>query len=55
MDIINTFENINNTKLNYQYVNRRSGDIDIVYSNINKAKNILKWKTKYELEDMLKL
>ena len=38
LDIINTFEKVNNVKVNYKIVNRRPGDIAACYSDPTKAK-----------------
>lgn len=52
LDIINEFEKVNNIKINYKIVNRRSGDIAICYSDPTKAKNELGWTAEKTLEDM---
>ncbi len=54
LDIINTFEKVNNIKVPYKIVERREGDIDSCYSNPEKAKKELNFTAKYTLEDMLK-
>ena len=41
LDIINTFEKVNNVKVNYKIVNRRPGDIAACYSDPTKAKEEL--------------
>ena len=54
LELVNMFEKVNNVKVNYQIVGRREGDIDECYSDPSKAKKELNFKTKYNLEDMVK-
>jgi UDP-glucose 4-epimerase len=53
--LIDSFEKINNAKLNYTYVNRRCGDIDISYSDSTLANTELNWVAKYNINDMVML
>ena len=41
-------------KIPYKLVPRRAGDIATCYSNPQKAKEILGWEAKHNLEDMCK-
>ena len=52
LDIINTFEKVNNVKVNYKIVNRRPGDIAACYSDPTKAKEKLGFVATKTLEDM---
>ena len=52
LDIINTFERVNNVKINYKIAPRREGDIASCYSNADKALKELGFKTTKTLEDM---
>jgi UDP-glucose 4-epimerase len=54
LDMVNTFENVNNIKIPYKIVARRAGDIDKFYSDPRKAKLELGFETKKTLEDMCK-
>ena len=54
LDIVNTFEKVNNIKIPYKIAKRRDGDIATCYSNTEKANKELGFKAKYTLEDMLK-
>tara|TARA_Y100000389_G_scaffold111079_1_gene108162 strand:- start:9417 stop:10415 length:999 start_codon:yes stop_codon:yes gene_type:complete len=54
LDLINSFEKSTDKKVNYKIVGRRDGDIEAIYCNPKKANNILEWKTKYDLFDMMK-
>lgn len=55
LDVITTFEQINNTKLNYKIVGRREGDVMAFYADNTKANKLLDWQCKYTLQDMVKL
>lgn len=52
LDIINTFERVNNVKVPYKIVARRPGDIAICYSDPKKAKVELGFTATKTLEDM---
>ena len=52
LDIVNTFEEVNNVKVPYVISPRRPGDVDEVYSKPDKAKKLLGWEAKRTLEDM---
>ena len=54
LEIIKTFEKVNNINIPYEIVGRREGDIDECYSDHTKAKKELNFKAKYTLEDMVK-
>ncbi len=55
LEAISVVENVYNVKLNYDYFDRREGDISISYADISRANNILKWQAKHGLEAMVKL
>jgi UDP-glucose 4-epimerase len=52
LDIVNTFEKVNNIKIPYQIVPRRPGDIAINYANPKKANEELGWFAQKGIEDM---
>lgn len=54
LDLVNTFEKVNNIKIKYKIAPRRSGDIAICYSDPSKAKRELNFEATKALEDMLK-
>lgn len=54
LEIVKTFEKVNNIKIPYEIVERREGDIDECYSDPSKALKELNFKAKYTLEDMVK-
>ena len=53
MELIKTFENVNNVKVPYEIAPRRPGDVPVVYANADKAKENLGWKAEKSLEEML--
>ena len=54
LDMIKAFEKASGQKIPYKFSPRRAGDIATCYSNPQKAKEILDWKAKCNLEDMCK-
>lgn len=50
LEVIKTFEKVSGEKLNYQIGERRAGDVEQVYANVDKANRELNWHTKYDLE-----
>ena len=44
LDIINSFEEVTNSKLNYEITDRRSGDVPKLFASIDLVKNKLGWK-----------
>ena len=54
-ELIDKFEEVNNTKLNYKFVDRRAGDLDISYADASLAENELGWKCKRTLNDIVLL
>lgn len=54
LDIINTFEKVNNVKIPYKIVNRRPGDIAACYADPSYAFEKLNWKATKTIEDMCK-
>ena len=54
LDMIRAFEVVNGIEIPYKIDPRRPGDIDICYSDPQKAENDLGWKAELGLEDMLR-
>ena len=52
LDVINTFEKVNNVKIPYEIVARRPGDIASCYADPAKAERVLGWTAEYSLSDM---
>ena len=55
MELINAFETVNKTKLNYKFGPRRQGDLKSSYSNVELILNELGWKAKYDILDCVKI
>ena len=53
LEIINTFEKVNNIKLNYKIVGRREGDVVVAFADTAIANKELNWKTEISLEKTL--
>lgn len=54
LDLVHTFEEVNNVPVPYQVVDRRPGDIAEGYADADKAKEDLGWAAQYQLSDMLR-
>ena len=52
LELVNTFEKVNNIKVNYKIVERRPGDLAEYYADPNKALEELGWRTEKTLEDI---
>lgn len=53
LEIIRSFEEVSGKKLNFSMGPRRAGDVPAIYSDNKKAKEILRWETKYDLASMM--
>jgi UDP-glucose 4-epimerase len=54
LEVIQAFERINLTKVPYEVVDRRAGDIVKIYADTTRANNELNWKAQLNLDDMMK-
>ncbi len=54
LELIDTFERVNNLKIPYEIVGRRAGDLPAFYADATKAYNELNWKTELNVEEMCK-
>ena len=52
LDLVNTFEKVNNVKVNYKIVGRRPGDIDACYADPTYAYEQLGWKAEKGIDEM---
>jgi UDP-glucose 4-epimerase len=52
-ELISAFEKVNGVNVNYKVGPRREGDIVEIYSDSNKAKQILKWQATRDVNDMV--
>ena len=53
LEMINVFEKVSGTQLNYDIAPRRPGDVIAIYANNDKARKTLGWLPKYSTEDMM--
>lgn len=54
LELVTTFERVNELKVNYKIVDRRPGDLPEYYADPTKALKELDWKTEKTLEDICK-
>tara|TARA_S200000501_G_scaffold54406_1_gene44517 strand:- start:1698 stop:2723 length:1026 start_codon:yes stop_codon:yes gene_type:complete len=54
MEIIKTFQDCTEKKINYKIGKRRNGDVDVTFADNSKALYTLSWSPKYSLEEALK-
>lgn len=52
LDMVNTFQSVNNIAVPYVITDRRPGDIDACYADPSKSASVLGWKAEKTLEDM---
>lgn len=52
LELVNTFEKVNNVKVNYKIVGRRDGDLAEYYADPAKAYKVFGWKTEKTIEDI---
>lgn len=54
LEVVKTFEKVNQLKLNYKIVGRRAGDITEAFADNHKAANELSWKPETSLEESMR-
>ncbi|MEM9649496.1 MAG: UDP-glucose 4-epimerase GalE [Bacteroidota bacterium] len=54
LEVIQSFERVSGEKLNYQIVDRRSGDVIQAYADTAKANKVLGWRAASSLDDSMK-
>ena len=54
LELVKTFEKVNNVKVNYKIGDRRPGDIASCFADVNKAKKEMNWVATKGLEEMCK-
>lgn len=52
LQLVQTFERVNGLKIPYEIVNRRPGDLPVMYADVSKANRELKWKARRSIEEM---
>ena len=53
LELIRTFETVNNLKLNYKIGPRRAGDVVQVYANAEKIQRAMNWKATFSMAEAL--
>ena len=53
LDVIHSFEEVTNSKLNYEIVERRAGDVPELYASTNLAQEKLGWNANKSLNEMI--
>jgi len=53
LEVVHSFEKVSGEKLNYKIVDRRPGDVEIVYADTKFANDELGWKAKKSLDEMM--
>ncbi len=54
LELVNSFNSVNGNLVNYDFVERRPGDVPVNFAKTDKAKNELGFETKLNIEDMCK-
>ena len=54
LEVIQSFEEVNNLKLNYKIGKRREGDIEKIYASTKKANKTLNWQAKRTVKQALR-
>ncbi len=52
LELINSFENVNEVEIPYIFTDRRPGDAGEVFANSDKAQKTLKWKPENDIDEM---
>ena len=53
LEVVHSFEEINNLKVNYQFGERRDGDVPEIYADNHLIKTELKWEPIFSLKEAL--
>lgn len=53
LELVNSFEKVNNLKLNYKFAPRRAGDVTAIWADPTKANKELGWKAERSVEETL--
>ena len=53
LELLNTFEAVNNIRVNYEISPRRTGDVEAIYADCSKAEKELNWVAELNLAEML--
>ena len=53
LEIIHTFEKISESTLNWKFGDRRDGDVEEIYANVDKSSQLLNWKPTKTVKDAI--
>lgn len=53
LEIIHTFEKVSELTLNWKFGDRREGDVEEIYGNVDKSSNLLNWKPTKTVKDAI--
>ncbi len=53
LEVIDTFEEVSGSNLNYEIVDRRPGDVEKIYADTSKISKVLNWEAKKGLREMV--
>ena len=54
MELVETFMEVNKCDVQYQFIDRRKGDVATIVADNQKAISLLNWRPKRNLKDMCK-
>ena len=54
LEIIHTFEKVSGKQLNWKFGERRTGDVEQIYADVQKARNQLQWSATRTMEDAVR-
>lgn len=54
LEIIHAFEDSTGERLNYTIAPRRAGDIEKIYGDVTKSKEVLGWQTELDIHEMMR-
>ncbi len=52
-EIIDMYQNANNVNIPFEWAERRAGDVESIWANVDKAKAILNWETQFTTAEAL--
>ena len=52
LEVVASYEKACNKKITKRFAPRRAGDLAISYANVQKAKRLLNWEAKYNIDEM---
>ena len=54
LEVVRAFERVTGQKVNYRLTDRRPGDVEQIYASVDKAADMLEWKTERSLDEALR-